>query len=471
MATYTMTCEELGNNDVIERLNLNELHLYGSSRIGLIQDDAVLYQRNMTVNSYDQGWITSYTEYNVQVIQLGPADEKSQFRGYKRYELSNHLGNVLAVITDRKISHNNSGTIDYFEVEYMSFTDYYPFGMTMQARSYTSTGYRYGFGGVEKDNEIKGEGNSYNFTFRMYDPRLGRFLSVDPIGKNYPHSSPFAFAENCPISGIDLEGSEFLPRMVPILVSSNPVIATGETVLKITVRTVRTGLKRVSWVKELSKSDNFKRLTQSGKDNHKIVDKIAESEGQFDKFNQSIGRGSKLRPDGSRIIPENKWGKIGEWKSATRNGLKNGLKDAAEYLQEAQKYYPEVRNWEVEIWLYRPVVTNVGVVKNVQIGEYKYDITYTTEYSQYSLKYNIKQGDCLWSIAAKHSMTVQELMDINGISDPKQLLLPGQSISVGSFTTEKLIETREMTEESKEQFREDWEDWQQNKWDLSDELY
>jgi hypothetical protein len=77
MATYTMTCEELGNNDVIERLKLNELHLYGSSRIGLIQDDAVLYQRNMTVNSYDMGWITNYTSYNVQVIQPGPADEKS----------------------------------------------------------------------------------------------------------------------------------------------------------------------------------------------------------------------------------------------------------------------------------------------------------------------------------------------------------------------------------------------------------
>jgi RHS repeat-associated protein len=68
--------------------------------------------------------------------------------------------------------------------------------------------YLYGFGGIEKDNEIKGEGNSYNFTFRMYDPRLGRFLSVDPIGKNYPHSSPFAFAENSPIQCIDLEGLE-----------------------------------------------------------------------------------------------------------------------------------------------------------------------------------------------------------------------------------------------------------------------
>ncbi|WP_367890805.1 RHS repeat-associated core domain-containing protein [Ferruginibacter sp.] len=64
------------------------------------------------------------------------------------------------------------------------------------------------FNGKEKSDEIKGEGNSYNFTFRMYDPRLGRFLSVDPIAKNYPHSSPYAFAENDVIRSIDLEGLE-----------------------------------------------------------------------------------------------------------------------------------------------------------------------------------------------------------------------------------------------------------------------
>jgi RHS repeat-associated protein len=71
-----------------------------------------------------------------------------------------------------------------------------------------SRSYRYGFNGQEKDDEIKGTGNSLDFTFRVYDSRLGKFLSVDPIGKNYPHSSPYAFAENSPIQCIDLEGLE-----------------------------------------------------------------------------------------------------------------------------------------------------------------------------------------------------------------------------------------------------------------------
>jgi len=68
--------------------------------------------------------------------------------------------------------------------------------------------YRYGFNGMERDDELKGIGNSWNYTFRMYDPRLGKFLSVDPIGKNYPFITPYAFAENQPIWAIDLEGLE-----------------------------------------------------------------------------------------------------------------------------------------------------------------------------------------------------------------------------------------------------------------------
>jgi RHS repeat-associated protein len=71
--------------------------------------------------------------------------------------------------------------------------------------------YRYGFNGQEKDNEIKGVGNSLDFKFRVYDSRLGRFLSVDPLYKDYPWNSSYAFAENRVIDGIDLEGKEYSP--------------------------------------------------------------------------------------------------------------------------------------------------------------------------------------------------------------------------------------------------------------------
>lgn len=81
----------------------------------------------------------------------------------------------------------------------------------LQPGRHANTGdYRYGFQGQEMDDEIKGEGNSLNYTFRMHDPRVGRFLSLDPLSSQYPHNSPFAFGENRVIDGIELEGAEYL---------------------------------------------------------------------------------------------------------------------------------------------------------------------------------------------------------------------------------------------------------------------
>jgi RHS repeat-associated protein len=68
--------------------------------------------------------------------------------------------------------------------------------------------YRYGFQGQEKDDEIKGEGNSLNYTFRMHDPRVGRFFAVDPLTKSYPHYTPYSFSGNKVIHAIELEGLE-----------------------------------------------------------------------------------------------------------------------------------------------------------------------------------------------------------------------------------------------------------------------
>ncbi|MCT4666088.1 MAG: hypothetical protein N4A45_12740 [Flavobacteriales bacterium] len=71
-------------------------------------------------------------------------------------------------------------------------------------------GYRFGFQGQEVDDEIKGEGNSISFKYRMHDPRLGRFFAVDPLAPKYPHNSPYAFSENMVIHAIELEGLEKL---------------------------------------------------------------------------------------------------------------------------------------------------------------------------------------------------------------------------------------------------------------------
>jgi len=78
----------------------------------------------------------------------------------------------------------------------------------MPGRSYQSEKYRYGFNGKENDNEVKGEGNQQDYGMRIYDPRLGRFLSVDLLTPNYPMLTPYQFASNTPIAAIDLDGLE-----------------------------------------------------------------------------------------------------------------------------------------------------------------------------------------------------------------------------------------------------------------------
>jgi RHS repeat-associated protein len=58
------------------------------------------------------------------------------------------------------------------------------------------------------DNETYGAGNEYDYGFRIYNPRLGKFLSVDPLTKSFPWYSPYHFAGNSPILNIDLDGME-----------------------------------------------------------------------------------------------------------------------------------------------------------------------------------------------------------------------------------------------------------------------
>jgi RHS repeat-associated protein len=81
--------------------------------------------------------------------------------------------------------------------------------MLMPGRTFSSSSYRYGFNGKENDNDPKGiEGSQQDYGMRIYDPRVGRFLSVDPLIKQYPELTPYQFASNTPIQAIDLDGLE-----------------------------------------------------------------------------------------------------------------------------------------------------------------------------------------------------------------------------------------------------------------------
>ncbi len=77
-----------------------------------------------------------------------------------------------------------------------------------------SNRYMFGFNGMEKDNEVKGAGNSYDFGARIYDSRLGRWLSLDPFASSLPSVSPYHFSNNSPIVFGDPDGKSAYPRHI-----------------------------------------------------------------------------------------------------------------------------------------------------------------------------------------------------------------------------------------------------------------
>jgi len=81
--------------------------------------------------------------------------------------------------------------------------------------------YRYGFNGMERGDEMKGIGNSYDFGARLYDPRLGRWFSPDPMKNLLPGISAYSFGYNCPIVVIDPDGKN---GKVTINYSDNSIV-------------------------------------------------------------------------------------------------------------------------------------------------------------------------------------------------------------------------------------------------------
>ena len=87
--------------------------------------------------------------------------------------------------------------------------NHYPFGSPISNRSFSASSYRYGFNGKENDRETVGTGEgTQDYGLRIYNPALGKFLSVDPLSSEYPWNSTYAFAENDVIRCTDLDGAE-----------------------------------------------------------------------------------------------------------------------------------------------------------------------------------------------------------------------------------------------------------------------
>ncbi|MGH7239069.1 MAG: hypothetical protein ACREHG_03275, partial [Candidatus Saccharimonadales bacterium] len=147
-------------------LTWGEQDLYGTSRIGVWRWNKAIPAQPMLPQSE--------TDTLSDWYQLGGRD----------YELTNHLGNVLSVITDKKIGVSlDDSIVDHYRAEVLSQDDYYPFGMEEPGRSFGATyganAYAYAFNGKRMENIELSTTNIYDYGMRMYDARVGRFFSVD----------------------------------------------------------------------------------------------------------------------------------------------------------------------------------------------------------------------------------------------------------------------------------------------------
>ena len=205
MSTYERTIN--GSQYVYKQI---EAPIYGAKRIGMY--DPMNEVKSTAIEGEAPCFCESTTLIQVPIQELysgkGFGATYERKLGKKRYEFVDHLGNVRVVTSDVKlpVDENSDGTVDYFESEVVTMTDYYPFGMQMPGRAFNSDDYRFGFQGQETDQEMW-SGSSF-YKYRMNDSRIGRFFAVDPLAPEYPHNSPYAFSENSNIAFVELEGLE-----------------------------------------------------------------------------------------------------------------------------------------------------------------------------------------------------------------------------------------------------------------------
>ena len=192
MAIYeTVNTSETPSNDNIA---LKEVPIYGSNRLG------------------------QYRPFKDD-LETGEIHKKTAL-GQRIYEFSNHLGNVLVTLADFKAP-NQDGS---YKSIVISASDYYPFGMAMKERTYQNSEYRYGFNGKENDKDFGNDQLIQDYGFRLYNPAIAKFLSVDPLTKGYPWYTPYQFAGNTPIQAVDLDGLEELHYTWTQNENGNPVL-------------------------------------------------------------------------------------------------------------------------------------------------------------------------------------------------------------------------------------------------------
>jgi RHS repeat-associated protein len=192
-AIYEMTTE-VNNGNYFSNYYISEFNITGDKRIGILNSNDLL-----STIQFDP------LEFNNLELVVNSDNFSNlyfeKFIGKKQFEINDHLLNPRVIVSDKKIFHPYSES----DQELIAYNNYYPFGSQIPDRFYRSKDYRYGFNGMEKNDEAGSE-NSYSTMYRQYNPRLGRWLNTEPLIEMYPAISPYNSFKNNPILFNDING-------------------------------------------------------------------------------------------------------------------------------------------------------------------------------------------------------------------------------------------------------------------------
>ena len=125
------------------------------------------------------------------------------------YQYKDHLGNI-------RLSYAKNPVTQVLEI--IEENNYYPFGLKHKGyNDYTESNSKYKYNGKEFQDEM-GLG-MYDYGARNYDPALGRWMNIDPLGEKYFGATPYNYVLNSPVNSIDPDGMD-----VYLLTSSGQTI-------------------------------------------------------------------------------------------------------------------------------------------------------------------------------------------------------------------------------------------------------
>jgi len=288
--------------------------------------------------------------------------------------------------------------------------DYDSFGMLTVGRTRVAgSQYRYGFQNQEKDDEIKGSGNSINYKYRMHDPRLGRFLSIDPMYKEYPFYSPYAFSGNRVIDAVELEGLQ--PGILfgtPDAAATNYGTFYGDNSLRANQEYGSTIYKVVNSkgvaqyaysTANIGTTGETVSVSSAPKGTTPVADIHTHAAYTFGKYLDNVFSGA--HPTSAANLSETSYD-IGD---NNRTGLAGYLVTPNGSLQK-----------------YDPSTGNISTVNNNNPSDVNDPLRLNTVSSAATAtSYTIKSGDTLNSLAKRFDTTVSAISTENKISDPNKI--------------------------------------------------